>query len=126
MRYSPFIYHLQANNAPQTFLFNLNKTSTLARNILITNFPNLYTLQFIKQNFLLTRLHSSRMHTVCLLTVSPSMHCAGGVCSGGCLVQGGIPACTEVDPPTMNRMTDRCKNITFPQTFFAGGNKSGM
>ena len=47
----------------------------------------------------------------------------GGVCSWGCAwsrgvsalgVPGleGIPACTEVDPP-LNRMTDRCKNITF-------------
>ena len=38
----------------------------------------------------------------------------GGLCSqGGCLVPGGgIPACTEADPP-VNRMTDRCKNITF-------------
>ena len=26
--------------------------------------------------------------------------------------------------PLVNRMTDRCKNITFPQTSFAGGNKS--
>ena len=25
-------------------------------------------------------------------------------------------------PPPMNRMTDRCKNITLPQTSFAGGN----
>ena len=32
---------------------------------------------------------------------------------------GGIPACTEADPP-VNRMTDRCKNITLPQTAFAG------
>ena len=57
------------------------------------------------------RLHSSRMHTARLLTVSPSMHCAGGVslpggspCWGGALpgglpCQGGIPACTETDPP---------------------------
>ena len=42
-----------------------------------------------------TRLHSCTMHTACLLTISPSMHCAGGclVCGvsapGGCLVQGG-------------------------------------
>ena len=43
-----------------------------------------------------------------------------GVCfPGGCVLPGvlpggvcGIPACTEADPP-MNRMTDRCKNITF-------------
>ena len=26
--------------------------------------------------------------------------------------------------PTVNRMTHRCKNITFPQTSFAGGNES--
>ena len=76
------------------------------------------------------RLHSSSMHTARLLTVSPSMYCAGGclvpggVClvggvpgpgegawpggcvvwGGGCLVReggggGGIPACTEADPP---------------------------
>ena len=50
----------------------------------------------------------------------------GGVCSGGCLVPGGcllrgrgggIPACTEADPlPPVNRMTDRCKNITLATT----------
>ena len=35
---------------------------------------------------------------------------------------GGIPACTEADPPhSVNRMTDSCKNITLPQTSFAGG-----
>ena len=47
----------------------------------------------------------------------------GGVCSGGSawrvsapgvclLLGGGIPACTEADTPPVNRMTDRCKNIT--------------
>ena len=35
----------------------------------------------------------------------------GGVCSWG----GGIPACTEADPP-VNRMTNRCKNITLATT----------
>ena len=33
----------------------------------------------------------------------------GGVHSGGGV---GIPACTEADTPPVNRMTDRCKNIT--------------
>ena len=33
---------------------------------------------------MLTRLHSSRMRTARLLTVSPSMHC-----TGGCLVPVG-------------------------------------
>ena len=37
-----------------------------------------------------TSIHSSRMRTACLLPVSPSMHCPGGVCSGGrCLLPGG-------------------------------------
>ena len=43
-----------------------------------------------------------------------------GVPGPGGLGGGGIPACTEADPP-VNRMTDRCKNITLPQTSFAGG-----
>ena len=58
------------------------------------------------------------MRTARLLAVSPSMHCSWGGMSppGGC----GIPACTEADPPTVDRMTDTCKNITFAN--FAGGN----
>ena len=44
-----------------------------------------------------------------------------GVCfrgMGGCLARGGYVfqhACTETDTPNVNRMTDRCKNITLPQ-----------
>ena len=105
---------------------------------------------------LITRLHSSRMHTTRSLTVSPSMHCSGGVCSwrvgvpgpGGCLDPRGMPGphggawspgvpgprgvpglggglsqhALRQNPP-VNRMTDRCKNITLPQTSFAGGNR---
>ena len=38
----------------------------------------------------------------------------GGVsATGGSALGGGIPACTEADPPPVNRMTDRCKNTTF-------------
>ena len=29
---------------------------------------------------------------------------------------GGIPACTEADPPPVNRITNRCKNITLATT----------
>ena len=32
------------------------------------------------------------------------------------LLGGGIPACTEADTPAVNRMTDRCKNITLATT----------
>ena len=44
-------------------------------------------------------MHSSRMRTACLLPVSPSMHCAGGVYSGGCLplVWGGVCSCLVFD-----------------------------
>ena len=102
----------------------------------------------------ITRMHSSRMRTAHLLSVSPSMHCSGGVpgprgvylvlgdvpCPrrvpglrgvylvlGGCTWSrgcnwslGGVPA--QALPAPVNRMTDRCKNITLPQTSFAGGN----
>ena len=43
----------------------------------------------------------------------------GGVCSGGgevLLLGGSVPACTEADPPPVNRMTNRCKNITLATT----------
>ena len=74
----------------------------------------------------------------------------GSPCQGGCLLPGGfslpggVPPSWEVslpgwggasfpgslpargvslmgDPPPVNRMTNRCKNITLPQTSFAGG-----
>ena len=74
-----------------------------------------------------TSMHSSRMRTTRLLPVSPSMHCAGGVCfpgggvyfpegvsaSGGVCFWGVsaswecIPSCTEADTLLVNRMTDR-------------------
>ena len=51
---------------------------------------------------------------------------AGSVCShGGCTWSwGGVPGprgCQVL--PLVNRMTNRCKNITLPQTSFAGGKK---
>ena len=44
----------------------------------------------------------------------------GSACQGGLCLPGGvgIPACTEADPPPVNRMTDRCKNITLAKTSF--------
>ena len=77
------------------------------------------------------------MRTARLLPVSPSMHCSGGgvpgpggylVPEGEYLVPGGVPdprgvyldpggTCPGTSPP-VNRMTDRCKNITLPQTSF--------
>ena len=115
-------------------------------------------------------MHSSKMRTARLLTVSggggvcPTLGvCICGVCILGVCLQGGLPnnrgsasgrGCASwglsnlgglhpgggvcptaggrhrgvcptrgwADPP-VNRMTYRCKNITLPQTSFAGGNK---
>ena len=76
-----------------------------------------------------TRMHSNRMRTARLLTVTqhalPGV-LAAGVPAGGCTCQGGVPARMGTfpgNPPPVNRMTDRCKNITLPQTSFAGGNE---
>ena len=45
-------------------------------------------------------------------------------CIAGGYLPGGVPARGGYLPryPPVNRMTDRCKNITLPQTLFAGGN----
>ena len=90
------------------------------------------------------------MRTARLLTVSQYALLGGGVPAGGvpawggwvylprrCTRPGGVPAqglylpggCTyrgvasQVSPPPVNRITDTCKNITLPQTSFAGGKK---
>ena len=95
----------------------------------LANFLKLLNLVILK----VTRLHSSRMRTARSLTVSPSMLCWGGVAGpGGCLVRGvawsgggGIPACTEADPPPpplwTEFLTHASENIILPQSSFAGG-----
>ena len=96
-----------------------------------------------------TRLHSSRMHTACLLTVSSSMHCAGWISlagegsalPGGCLpsqgvstLQGGRSALPEgvVVSQHALRQIPLCgqnswhtllKILPCPQTLFVGSNK---
>ena len=78
-----------------------------------------------------TRMHSSRMRTV-----RSSSRLLGGVCQGGvsqhalgqtppggvpggCLPRGCIAACTRTDTSLWTEwLTDRCKNITFPQLRF--------
>ena len=58
------------------------------------------------------------MRTARLLTVS--QHALGRGCvSPGVSTQG----CVWQTPPPVDRMTDTCKNITFPQTSFAGGSE---
>ena len=51
----------------------------------------------------------------------------GSACRGGHVWQGGAwqGACVARTPhPRVNRMADACKNITLPQTSFAGGKKT--
>ena len=71
---------------------------------------------------------ASGLGGVCSRGVSAPWGVWGGVCSGGvCLwSRGGLllgvyPCMHWGRPPPVNRMTDRCKNITLPQTSFAGG-----
>ena len=45
-----------------------------------------------------------------------------GCLSGGCLPKEYLPRCMLVYTLPGNRITDRFKNITLPQTSFAGGN----
>ena len=68
--------------------------------------------------------------------------CLGGVPGQGVhLVQGGVPGLGGVPgprglylprgvpsqvPPSVNRMTNRCKNITLSQTSLAGGNETNI
>ena len=63
-------------------------------------------------------MHFSRMRTARLLTVSRSIR--GGVGGGGGGGKGLCPIAYWDTPPPVNRITDRCKNITLPQTLFAG------
>ena len=58
------------------------------------------------------RMHSSRMRTGRSLTVCRCLLPQGGVCSGvGVVSQHALR-----HPPPVNRMTDRCKNITLATT----------
>ena len=87
-------------------------------------------LQIIVRKEILTRMHSSRMRAVrnssrllggvCCWGVPASGGCLvrGVTCSGGCLVPGGacsgrVSQHTLRQTPPVNRITDRCKNITF-------------
>ena len=65
-------------------------------------------------------MHSSRMHTIrCsgrLLNGGIGVSARGGVCLGGVSTQGdGVCQAGVCQTPPMNRITDRCKNITLPQ-----------
>ena len=75
---------------------------------------------------MIIRIHFSRMRTArfsCRLGgVYVGVSAPGSVCPDGCLPRGtsalGVytpcPLHAGIHPP-MNRITDRCKNITFPQ-----------
>ena len=69
-----------------------------------------------------TTMHSSRMRTARVLTVSHSMLCTGGCTwSRGWGVPG--PGVSGTPPLWTEFLTDTSENITLPQTSFAGGKK---
>ena len=79
----------------------------------------------------LIRMHSSRMPACCPYLPACTarvVYLVLGGCTwsgwggGTCLGGGGYLPRYSLSP--VNRMTDRCKNITLPQTSFAGGNKA--
>ena len=94
---------------------------------------------FTRNRYVNTRKNSSRMRTTRLLTVSHSIPCISG---WGCVpnspwMQTNPSACRppghvivmyggKPTTPPVNRMTHRCKNITLPQTSFAGGNYANI
>ena len=93
-------------------------------------YPEFQKLPFQSGELKQTRLHSTRMHSAQLLTVSPSMHCAGGVSApGGCMFwwggcSGGYPSMHWGRPPLWTEfLTHPTENITLIQTSFAGGKK---
>ena len=75
----------------------------------------------------ITRMHSSRMRTVHCSSRLPGVGCLSGggiVCPGdvfrgclprGCLPRGCLPRGVSARHPPVDRMTDRCKNITLQQ-----------
>ena len=82
----------------------------------------IFALALIKRNRnAITKMHSSRMHTIrCSGRLLDGR--VGGVCPGGCLPRGvsthGDGICQVgvcQTPPPLNRITDRCENITLPQ-----------
>ena len=80
-----------------------------------------FSIWFLNQKYYVTRLHSSRMRTARLLTVSQHALHRRGCLPGGCLPRGVCPeegvstqGGVSAQPPPPPR-TDRCKNITLPQ-----------
>ena len=71
-----------------------------------------------------TRRHSSRMRTIHWSgRRGGGGVCLGGVCPGvGVFLAGGggvtAPVHAGIDTPPVNRMTDACENITFPQKWW--------
>ena len=57
----------------------------------------------------------------------PTLYRTGGLSPGGGLCPGGSQSggsSIRETPSPVNRMTDKCKNTTLPQTSFAGDNNA--
>ena len=68
-------------------------------------------------------MHSSRMHTACTSSCLRSLHQATPWTRHPPRTRHPLGPGTSPGPdPPVNRMTDRCKHITLPQTSFVGSN----
>ena len=93
---------------------------------LIVRYEQVYCIPVLTSwtvhSYLITRIHSSRMHTARSLPYRGDVSVRGGSLSRGWGSLSGRPLPGQRLPPPVNRMTDASKNITLPQSSFAGGN----
>ena len=112
----PLIYI--ASRSIQTFT---RRYFVASKRILVSeNVENLYLVFIGRQR----HLKQECIPVGCVLSAAVAVRGEGGSPPG--TPRGQAPP--GADPPgsgttTVNRMTNRCKNITLPQTSFAGGNK---
>ena len=64
---------------------------------------------------------STQRELICLAGLPRGCLPGGGVCPGEGVYPGGVHA--GIHTPPVNRIPDRCTNITLPQTSFAGSKK---
>ena len=67
-------------------------------------------------------MHSSRMRTAHLLTISRSPGGSAQTLPRMQTLLDAEPRPLQMQTPLVNRMAHSCKNITLPQTLFAGRN----
>ena len=126
---------------PQIFPFTLAVRKGTEKIFLAVIFWTVFVYRFVMRVLFNIRMHSSRMRTV-RRSGCPGGGCPGGVCPGVCVCvsgggvsrrgfcpgyvsregavcvsrEGGVQGVSATHtPPPVNKITDACENITFPQ-----------